>query len=169
VNLAPTLATVTNRIVHAGTLVTFTSSATDPDLPANSLSFSLEAGAPPAASVGSSGVFYWATSDTDAGTTNGITVRVTDNGAPLLNDTEAFSVTVLARPTIQSTSIVGSDFVLDWSAIPGTKYRVQFKNNLEDPNWTNLVPDVTASGSLGSFGDPLGNTQRFYRIQVVVP
>lgn len=170
VNLAPTLAAITNRIVHAGALVTFTNSATDSDLPANNLSFSLEAGAPPAASIGgSSGVFSWQTGDANAASTNNITVRVTDNGVPPLNDTETFSITVLARPAIQSTAIVGTDFVLDWSAIPGTKYRVQFKNNLDDPNWTDLVPDVTAGGSLGSFSDPLGNTQRFYRIQVIVP
>ncbi len=170
VNLAPTLAAITNRIVHAGALVTFTNSATDSDLPANNLSFSLEAGAPPAASIGgSSGVFSWQTGDVNASSTNNITVRVTDNGVPPLNDTETFSITVLARPAIQSTAIVGTDFVLDWSAIPGTKYRVQFKNNLDDPNWTDLVPDVTAGGSLGSFSDPLGNTQRFYRIQVIVP
>lgn len=170
VNLAPTLAAITNRIVHAGALVTFTNSATDPDLPANNLSFSLEAGAPPAASIGgSSGVFSWQTGDVNAASTNNIAVRVTDNGVPPLNDTETFSITVLARPAIQSTAIVGTDFVLDWSAIPGTKYRVQFKNNLDDPNWTDLVPDVTAGGSLGSFSDPLGNAQRFYRIQVVSP
>ena len=168
VNLAPTLAAITNRIVHAGMLVTFTNSATDADLPANSLSYSLEAGAPPGAAIANgTGVFTWLTSDPDAGTTNSISLRVTDNGNPQLNDPETFSVTVLARPTIQNTSIAGSDFVLDWSAIAGTKYRVQYKNDLEDPGWTNLVPDVTAAGSSASFNDPLGTTQRFYRVLVV--
>lgn len=170
VNLTPTLSPVTNRVVHAGTLVTFTNAANDPDLPANSLSFNLDPGAPTTSGIGGvSGVFTWQTTDVNAGTTNNITVRVTDNGVPPLGDTETFSVTVHARPAIQSTSIVGADFVLDWSAIPGTKYRVQFKNNLEDANWTDLAPDVTASGSLGSFSDPLGSARRFYRIQVIVP
>jgi len=170
VNSAPTLAAIINRIVHAGTLVTFTNSAIDPDLPANNLSFSLDAGAPPTASVGgSSGVFTWLTSDLDVGSTNSITVRVTDNGAPTLSDTDTFSVAVLARPTIESASVSGSDFVIAWSAIPGTKYRVQYKNNLEDADWTDLIPDVTASGTLASFSDPLGNTQRFFRIQVIAP
>ncbi|HEX5221542.1 MAG TPA: putative Ig domain-containing protein [Verrucomicrobiae bacterium] len=168
VNLAPSLAAITNRVVHAGTLVTFTNAATDPDLPANNLSFSLDAGAPPTASVGgSSGIFTWQTSDADTATTNSITARVTDNGVPPLNDTETFSVTVLARPTIQNTAVVGSDFVLDWSAIPGTKYRVQFKSNLDDPVWIDLTPDVTALDNNAGFTDPLGSSQRFYRIQVV--
>ena len=165
VNSAPTLAAIINRIVHAGTLVTFTNSAIDPDLPANNLSFSLDAGAPPTASVGgSSGVFTWLTSDLDVGSTNGITVRVTDNGAPTLSDTDTFSVAVLARPTIESASVSGSDFVIAWSAIPGTKYRVQYKNNLEDADWTDLILDVMVSGTFVSFSDLLGNTQRFFRI-----
>lgn len=168
VNLAPNLAAITNRIVHAGTTVTFTNSATDPDLPVNLLSFSLALGAPPTASLGSgNGVFTWQTTDADAATTNNITARVADNGNPILSDAESFLITVLARPTIQSTAIVGPDFVLAWSAIPGTQYRVQFKNNLDDPIWTDLVPDVTATGSPASFSDPLGTAQRFYRIQVV--
>ena len=76
---------------------------------------------------------------------------------------------MLARPTIQNMSVVGSDFLLEWSAIPGTKYRVQFKHNLEDADWTDLIPDVTASGTLGSFNDPLSNSQRFFRVQVIAP
>ena len=46
VNQAPVLAAIGNKSVDEGSLLTFTASATDPDLPANNLSFSLDAGAP---------------------------------------------------------------------------------------------------------------------------
>lgn len=54
--------------------------------------------------------------------------------------------------------------MLTWSAIPAVHYRVQSKNNLDDPNWTNLVPDVVANPTTASFLDPIGANQRFYRV-----
>lgn len=169
-NLAPVLAAITNRIVHAGTLVLFTYTATDADLPPNILSFSLDAGAPPLAGIGTnSGVFNWQTSDGQVGSTNNITVRVTDSGAPPKSDAKPFNIAVLARPAIVDTTISGGDFSLTWTAIPGQKYRVQFKNDLTDPNWNDLVPDVTANLTSASKTDPLGIAQRFYRVLVVNP
>ena len=167
-NQAPVLAAITDRVVHAGTLVAITNTATDADLPTNSLGFSLDVGAPVGASVGaSSGVFNWLTSDADAGLTNSVTVRVTDNGVPPLNDAKLFSIAVLARPSIVSAAVSRGDFSLTWSAIPGHAYRVQFKNYLTDANWSNLVPDVTATFTTASISDPVGAMQRFYRVLVV--
>jgi hypothetical protein len=113
-NQAPVLAAITNRIVHAGTLVLFTNSATDADLPTNILSFSLDAGAPALAGIGtSSGVFNWQTSDGNIGSTNNITVRVTDSGTPPLSDAKPFSIAVLARPSIVDASSVRRRFRAD--------------------------------------------------------
>jgi hypothetical protein len=168
VNTAPVLAAISNRIVHAGMLVTFTNSASDTDAPPNVLNFTLDPSAPAAASVDpNSGMFSWLTTDGDAGTTNEITMRVTDNGTPPFDAAQSFTIAVLARPMVQSMEIFGGDFVLTWSAIPGTTYRVQFKGSLDDANWTDLVPDVTATGPTANFNDPLGEAQRFYRILVV--
>jgi hypothetical protein len=168
VNEAPVLAAITNRSVHAGALVTFTNSAMDADLPANTLSYSLETGAPPGAGVGAAtGVFVWQTGDIHAGTTNLITVRVTDNGVPPKADVQSFAIQVVARPAVQNSVISGDDFVLTWSAIPGTKYRVQFKNDMNDPTWSDLVPDVTADDATASIHDTVGSSQRFYRVLVV--
>ena len=56
--------------------------------------------------------------------------------------------------------------MVTWSAIPGTAYRVQFKADLNDTNWTDLAPDVTATDPTASITDSPGATQRFYRILV---
>ncbi len=169
-NRAPVLAVIGDRIVHVGTLVTFTNTTTDLDVPANVLSYTLDPGAPANAAVGlSSGVFSWQTDALFAGTTNSITVRVADNGTPPLSDTKSFSVAVLERPAIQAATIASGNFVLTWSAIPGQKYRVQYKDDLAAPSWTDLVPDVTAAGNAANLIDPLNDTQRFYRIQVLTP
>jgi hypothetical protein len=167
-NSPPVLAAIPDRTVHAGSIVTFTNSATDPHLPANTLTYSLDPGAPTNASVGAlTGVFTWPTTDADAGTTNPITVRVTDNGTPATSDAQSFTVTVLARPGIQAVTASSTNATLTWSAIPGTTYRVQFKADLSDTNWTDLAPDVTATGPTASLTDSPGPTQRFYRILVV--
>ena len=167
-NSAPVLAAIPDRIVHAGSIFIFTNSATDPDLPANTLTYSLDQGAPANASVGAvTGVFTWPTTDADAGTSNPITVRVTDNGLPPNSDAKSFTVTVLPRPGIQAVTGSSTNATLTWSAIPGTTYRVQFKTDLNDTNWTALLPDVTATGSTASLTDPPAATQRFYRILVV--
>ena len=169
-NQAPVLAAIANRTVHAGTLVLFTNTATDDDLPANNLSFSLEPGAPPTAGIGTNtGIFNWQTSEAEIGSTNPITVRVTDNGVPPLSDTKSFNIAVLAPPAILDTSVAGGNFTLTWSAIPGQSYRVQFKNDLTDPSWSDLLPDVTASLDSAMKMDPLNGTQRFYRVLVTTP
>jgi hypothetical protein len=167
-NSAPVLAAIPDRKIHAGSTFTFTNSASDADLPANTLSYSLDPGAPANASVGAAtGVFQWPTTDADASTTNPITVRVTDNGTPEKSDAESFTVTVLVRPGIQAVTVGSTNTTLTWSAISGASYRVQFSDDLTNTSWTDLVPDVTAAGPVASISDTPVVTQRFYRILVV--
>jgi len=72
----------------------FTASATDADIPANALSFSLDAGAPAGASINSvTGAFMWTPTTAQAGV-HSITVRVSDNGVPSLSAAETITVTV---------------------------------------------------------------------------
>ena len=93
VNLAPTLALIGPKSVLLGNTLTFTGSPTDPDIPANALSFSLGAGAPAGASITAGGAFTWTPTAAQAGV-HSITVRVTDNGVPPLWDEETITVTV---------------------------------------------------------------------------
>lgn len=94
VNQAPVLGLIGNKSVDEGSLLSFTASATDGDLPANSLTYSLDAGAPAGASINSNtGAFTW--TPTDGPTqSQSITVRVTDNGTPALDDFETIYITV---------------------------------------------------------------------------
>jgi hypothetical protein len=65
---------------------------------------------------------------------------------------------------------VGGETILIWSATPGTRYRVQFKDAVNAVAWTDLPGVVTASGTSASRLDDsgTGGPQRFYRV-VVVP
>src|SRR5216117_2192112 len=96
VNSAPVLAAIGNKTGTVGQPVTFTATATDSDIPANTLTFSLDAGAPAGATIGAStGAFSWTPS---ASGTFPVTVRVTDNGSPAMNDFEAISISVSSAP-----------------------------------------------------------------------
>lgn len=93
VNRAPQIAAVSPKFAGVGQLLTFTNTATDPDLPANRLTFSLGAGAPRGARINpTNGAFAWTPTPDFASTTNTITVRVTDDGLPALVATTSFTV-----------------------------------------------------------------------------
>lgn len=95
VNRAPTLAPIAARTTNEGRLLLITNVASDVDAPANTLAFSLAAGAPAGATVNpTSGIFSWRPTEFQGGTTNHFTLIVRDNGQPSLSATQHFTVTV---------------------------------------------------------------------------
>ena len=94
VNVAPVLAAVGAKSVNEGVLLTFTVSATDVDLPAQTLTYSAT-GLPSGATFNAgTRTFSWIPSESQGGTAPSITFRVTDNGVGLLYDEETIVVTV---------------------------------------------------------------------------
>jgi hypothetical protein len=168
-NRPPVLTSIGNRTIHAGISVVITNVATDPDIPTNTLTFSLGTNPPVGAVIDSAtGIFQWTTSDGFANTTNSITIKVTDNGAPPLGDSKSFTITVDPRPILHAVAISNSVLGLSWNAISGQVYRVQFKPNLSTANWSNLPPDVTATNSSAAKTDTIGPlSSRLYRVQVL--
>ena len=76
INDPPVLAAITNYTINEGTTLSFTSVATDPDAPPQTLTYSLS-NAPPGASIDpSSGLFTWTPSEAQGPGTNQITVIV---------------------------------------------------------------------------------------------
>lgn len=86
----------TARLAHDKIAVEedLTSRQVGPDIPANALSFSLDAGAPVGASINpTTGQFSWLPTVAQTGM-HSITIRVTDNGSPAMSDSETITVTV---------------------------------------------------------------------------
>ncbi|NOS70121.1 MAG: hypothetical protein HOP33_09345 [Verrucomicrobia bacterium] len=163
-NRPPTLAALTNRLVFAGQTISFTATATDPDIPAQQFTFSL-AGSPPAGAAinSTNGLFTWMPDATQSPGTNTISIMVTDSGSPPRTDTKNFVVTVLdlrvSPPTITSNGVA-----ISWTAIPGQTYRLQYKTNLTDAAWADLSNDITATDGTMNVNDPAIYPQRFYRL-----
>jgi hypothetical protein len=126
-------------------------------------------GAPTGATINpTSGLFTWTPSGTPVPATNTITFVVTDNGVPPLSDSHSVRIVIVDRPLIQSIDYAAGTVTLRWHAIPGARYRVQFKSNLNDPSWIDLPGDVTATEVTASKTDAPGPaTRRFYQIKVI--
>ncbi len=150
--------------VYLGQTLTFTATASDADLPAQVLGFTLDVGAPPGASIHpNSGAFTW--TPTAVGTSL-ITVRVTDNGSPTASDIETITMTVLAAPGFSHSARNGNDFELTWGTYPGKKYAVEYKDDLNAPVWIPLETNTAAGTSL-SYTNTTGVPQRFFHLRVV--
>jgi hypothetical protein len=82
VNVAPVLAAIPSQTVSEGSLVSLNASATDADIPANTLTYSL-IGAPAGASiVGNTGVLSWTPTEAQGPGSFNFTVRVSDGALP---------------------------------------------------------------------------------------
>ncbi len=170
-NTAPVLAPIANQLLVLGQTLSLTASATDADLPSQTLTFSLGTGAPAGATIGpASGQLSWMPANAPA--TNTLSVIVTDNGIPSLSATQSFTVIVLPpvpRPQLGNVSLGGNTISFSWPSAAGYLYRVQYKTDLAATNWTTLGDDQPGTGSPLSLTVGLTNApQGFYRV-IVLP
>ena len=93
VNSAPLLPLQTNRTVLELTTLLVTNTATDADIPANALTYSL-VDPPDGAGIDTNGVIVWTPTEAQGPGTYTLTTVVTDSGAPSLGATNSFAVTV---------------------------------------------------------------------------
>ena len=94
-NSQPELAAISDYVIRVNQTLTFTNLATDPDLPGQTLSFSLDTAPTEANLDRRSGVFRWTPACAQGSSTNVITVRVSDDGTPPLSAVRTFTVAVL--------------------------------------------------------------------------
>jgi len=96
VNQPPALNPIGNQTIPFGQTLAVDVTASDPDLPANSLTFSLDAGAPAGLAIDpTTGRLTW---QPERAETVIATVRVTDNGSPTRSDAETISIGVMDCP-----------------------------------------------------------------------
>jgi uncharacterized repeat protein (TIGR03803 family) len=75
---------------------------------------------------------------------------------------------LVPTPVITRISRAGPATTISWTSFAGGTYRVEFRSALSLPNWTALVPDVTATGPSASIANNLeGASQRYYRVRLL--
>jgi hypothetical protein len=78
------------------------------------------------------------------------------------------TVSIMVSNPIRIWSVaVSNDVVtMTWGAIAGKKYRLQYKDDWAEEVWTDLPPDVSASGTTAVGTNVVdAATQRFYRVK----
>ena len=144
-NHPPVLTAIPSQIAaHVSIPLNFTNTATDSDLPKQTLTFSLDPGAPAGAIINpTNGVFLWTPTRAQARSTNSITIRVSDNGFPIATDSQTFTVTVgdyvelMLGSTVFRTGQTGSIYAVVNTTTPVTN--LDFVIGLGAPGLTNLA------------------------------
>lgn len=172
VNSPPSLAVPAIQTLHHGETYTTTLTATDADLPAQSLSFSLLSGPTGATIDAVSGTLTW---PSVVGPTNAFvlfTVQVQDDGVPPLAATNNFSVFV-GDPLVTSIVTASNSTVsISWPTLPGNTYTLETTDSLlsltNAPTWTILTQGMGTGGTaqFPAIVPPIGSRCRqFYRIR----
>ena len=160
VNLPPVLVAPEAASAAVNETVTFTATATDPDIPANNLEFSLANATPGMAIDPTTGVFTWTSATAGAYV---VDVIVTDNGAPALSDSATVSIVIVPLPFC-SASI---EFPI--TVEPGAADAYVFEISL-DENFTNpiVIRTDVVGGQDTNISVPLDgldtDTEYFWRV-----
>jgi len=168
-NTPPTLAPIANQTVNVGQTVAFTASATDTDSPPQTLTFALLAGPTNATLNTNSGAFSFRPLVTQANSTNGFTLKVSDSGMPSMSATQSFSVVVnpLSAPGISKISFASGQFGFNVSGQSGPDYAVETSTNLTQ--WSTVF--ITNSPALPFVWTDTNSAvpRQFYRIKLGPP
>jgi hypothetical protein len=168
-NTPPVLATIAGRTINVGANLLITNTATDTDVPAQTLTYSLPVGPTNAAIVATNGLLSWRPLVTQANTTNPFSVVVTDNGTPNLSATQSFSVLVnpLTAPTFSAPALTGGQIGFAINGQAGPDYAVQVSSNLT--SWNTLF--ITNSPAMPFTWTTNAGAARsqFYRIKTGPP
>ena len=74
----------------------------------------------------------------------------------------------LPQPVITSIGLTNGVVTIMWSSVTGGIYRVQYSGSLNGGSWTDLSPDVTATGLTATQTNAVGSApQQFYRVRLL--
>ena len=158
---APTNYFINNVVLSGG------STNSPPPPPPQTFTFSLLAGPTNSLLNVSNGVFTWRPLVSQAGTSNLVTVKVTENSAPNLSATNSFNVIVnqLTPSLISPGTVSGGQLSLTVSGTQGPDYTLLTSTNLV--SWQPLFTDNSPILPL-TLAIPVSATNpvEFYRIQI---
>jgi hypothetical protein len=135
-NQPPVLAAIPNQTILAGRTLLVTNSASDADIPAQTLTFSLLTAPTNAAINSSSGLFTWRPTIAQSPSTQTVAVVVSDNGVPIMSATQSFTATVIQPvvPALNAVSITNGQFGFWINGNTGPDYTIQVSTNLTSWN-----------------------------------
>ena len=154
----------------AGHTLTVPNPATDPDVPVQTLTWSLRSPPAGAAINSSNGLFSWRPAIAQSPATNNFSLQVTDNGTPAMSATQTMTVTVLRpqTPTLKPAAISNGLFSLLINGAAGPDYVLETRTNLaKGLAWVAAATNVSAIPPF-YWTDPAAAAlkQKFYRVRL---
>ncbi|MEJ0089847.1 MAG: sugar-binding domain-containing protein [Limisphaerales bacterium] len=166
INAPPVLTPIADVMIVAGQTLLVTNSATDADVPPQTLTWSLAAQPAGATINATNGLIKWRPVISQSPSTNLFSVTVTDNGTPAMSATQSFSVVVLhpITPTFSSPAVVTGKFQFAINGSAGPDYSIYATTNLSS-DWQLLLTTNPVALPF-QFADPalLDFQQRYYRV-----
>jgi glucuronoarabinoxylan endo-1,4-beta-xylanase len=168
-NSAPTFTSVPTQTINAGYHLGVTNTASDPDVPPQSLSFNLSA-APGNATLtpinATNVLFNWRPLVSQAGTTNVVAITATDSGVPARSGTNTFSVIVnsITQPVINSINASNGQLNLLVDGMMGPDYTIWVSTNLVD--WQVLFATNSPVTPFTVIDTNFTDGAHFYRVQI---
>lgn len=169
VNTAPVLDTILDATFYPGGTIAFSVTATDAESAFQNLTFSLDSGGPSGATITPSGSFSWDIPAHLSASNWPTTVRVTDDGSPLLDDTDAFTIYINEMPTFSASPVSGGGSGMTLSietSIIGRNYNLYYKDSLLDPTWFPYGVTKIGDGNPLDWPIPTNLLQRFFRLSI---
>jgi hypothetical protein len=93
------------------------------------------------------------------------TLRATSDGNANANSFVLVPATGQPAPVTLSAAVDATKITLSFPTVSGGNYRVYYKSDLTDTDWT-LLTMVAGDGSVKSVSDPLVAAKRFYRLLI---
>ena len=151
-NQAPELASIGDRQVNGGVLLTFTLQATDPEEDVLTFSYSDDPEMAGATLDPNTGVFAWTPPDGVDGNYT-VTFTVTDDGSPMASDQETIEITVgnVNHPPVFEDNAPA----LTYAALEGQT--ISFEVSATDPDGDGVSFDVTGLPDGADFSDGVFN------------
>ena len=74
----------------------------------------------------------------------------------------------VAAPRFMEIRVNGDTVTLVWTSVPGTSYQVQWRGDLVQGSWNDVLPLVPATGATTEWSGTgvVGTSTRFYRLKV---
>ena len=165
-NTPPVIGAVPNQTVNVGVTLPVTNTASDSDVPAQTLTFSAANSFPANATVNTNGLFSWRPLVSQANTTNVIQIKVTDSGSPPLSATNSFDVVVNAvtNPVIGQLNLAPGQFSMTVNGPQGPDYTILTSTNLTD--WQPLFTTNSPVTPFTLTDTNLTAPARFYLFQI---
>jgi pectate lyase len=169
-NTPPTLQPISDRTINVGYNLSITNNATDSDVPAQTLTYTLPTGPAGATINSSNGIVNWRPDVSFAGSVNAFSVVVIDSGSPNMSATQNFLVVInpVTSPGITSPVLNNGQIGFTVNGDVGPDYAVQNSSNLM--NWNTLFITNPAVMPFTWSTNTAGNVpSQFYRIKVGPP